>query len=80
MTTKTLFDTAKNLYNYLGIEFSDESVREDLRHGYLTINTGSDGADYYYYFDGVQECYASADSCAVISDMETIKRLFPWFY
>ena len=69
--------TINALYDYLGL--SAESVSDDMKSGYLTINTAADGRDYFYYFDGVQECAACVENGLIVSDGENLKNLFPWF-
>lgn len=54
------FEIIKKLYDYLilgniDFEYMKDMIREDYRNGYLTLNRGRDGKDYYYYFDGDKE-------------------------
>lgn len=70
-------DPVATLYDYLGLEH--DSVADDMENNYLTLNAGADGHDYYFYYDGVQECAACASSGRIVSDPAEFEKLFFWY-
>ena len=48
--TNEELDVLKKVINILNINYSDMS--DEMDHDYLTINTGRDGKQYAWYYDG----------------------------
>ena len=63
------------LYDYLDLDLAD-SLADDVKAGYLTENSGRDGADYFYYFDGAQTAAVNIETAEVVTDEERLDRLF----
>lgn len=63
------------LYDYLGFDLL-ESLSDDVTCGDLTENTGRDGDDYFWYFDGVMDVAIKIKSGEIITDEDEIDILF----
>lgn len=63
------------LYDYLDRDIIN-SLAEDISAGYLTENNGRDGNEYLWYYDGATSAAVNADSGDIVTDEETLDRLF----
>lgn len=66
--TQKDLDALLYVLKYLGFDTDDETLQNNLEHGFLTINEGRNGKKYAWYFD------ESKEFCV---DVETLKPLTP---
>lgn len=62
------------LYDF--IDHDADNSASDEENGYLTENIGSDGDAWYWYFDGHAEAAINERTEMIVTDTETINRLF----
>lgn len=55
---------------------TDEQIENDSYYGYLTENTGTDGKDYLWYFDGNLNEAIRIEDNVIIKDVAKLNRLF----
>lgn len=63
------------LYDYIGRDLA-EYADEDLYCGFLTENTGSDGNDYFWYFDDDNDVAIEINTGRIVTDSDEIGILF----
>lgn len=61
------------LYAWIGHD--TEFVGHDIRHDYLSENTGRDGKDYLWHYDGTTNAIIDADG-NICEDSDRINELF----
>lgn len=66
---------AKRLYDWIEHEYSEDEVRGDIDHDYLTINEGRDDKDYLVYLDE-SACAAICIDSGRIVGVDECDRLF----
>lgn len=62
------------LYRELGLDIT--SLPTDLEHDYLTVNDGTDGNTYAWFFSASDEGAINIETGQVVTDAEQLEQLF----
>ena len=62
------------LYDYIAHDIA--RVTDDMKNGYLTLNTGRDNNNYYYYIDECNCVAVNVETLEIITNPDKLDYLF----
>lgn len=62
------------LYDFIAHDVA--GVTDDMNNGYLTLNTGRDNNNYYYYMDECNSIAVNVETLEIITDPNKLDDLF----